>query len=138
MLGVPFVVQYGHFDHETLLIGHSAGVPLALAVLQELDYPIKRTLLVAGFCQPLPGMQPDHPSLPKNPDWAKIRRNCRDFVFFHADNDPWGCDHHQGEFMRQKLGGTLIVRTGEGHFGSTMFNQPYTEFPLLRDFCLHS
>jgi hypothetical protein len=31
----------------------------------------------------------------------------------------------------EKLGGTLIIRHGEGHMGSTLFNQPYRKFPLL-------
>jgi hypothetical protein len=33
--------------------------------------------------------------------------------------------------MFDHLGGTLIVRHGEGHMGSDSFNQPYKEFPLL-------
>ena len=33
--------------------------------------------------------------------------------------------------MTYNLGGTLIIRHGEGHMGSSKFNQPYKEFPLL-------
>jgi hypothetical protein len=43
-----------------------------------------------------------------------------------------GCDDKQGKIMREKLGGELIV-LHEGHMGSTTYNQPYKEFPLLLD-----
>jgi hypothetical protein len=33
--------------------------------------------------------------------------------------------------MFDKLGGTLIIKSGEGHMGSDSFNQPYKEFPLI-------
>ena len=33
--------------------------------------------------------------------------------------------------MFDKLGGTLIIRHGEGHMGSKDFGQPYKEFPFL-------
>lgn len=33
--------------------------------------------------------------------------------------------------MFDKLGGTQVIRN-EGHFGSTTYDQPYPEFPLLK------
>ena len=76
------------------------------------------------------------PSTCVTPDWATIRRNGHDFYFINSDNDPWGCTDRQGERLRDKLGGTLIVPTGQGHFGSKVFEQPYAEFPLLKALCL--
>ncbi len=52
-------------------------------------------------------------------------------MFIHSDNDPWGCSEKQGKEMFDKLGGTLIIKHGEGHMGSDSFNQPYKKFPLL-------
>jgi predicted alpha/beta hydrolase family esterase len=123
------------FDAETIIVGHSAGCPLTLSLLNNINYPIRRAILVAGFIR-LAGMQDDDVMLLKTPDWDKIKRNGREFFFFNSDNDPWGCDHHQGEALREKLGGTLIVQSGEGHFGSKKFEQPYDTFPLLKDICL--
>lgn len=54
-----------------------------------------------------------------------------DIVFINSNNDPWGCNHEEGLFMWRHLGGTLILRDGEGHMGSDSFNQPYKEFPFL-------
>ena len=52
-------------------------------------------------------------------------------ILINSDNDPWGCDDKAGKFIFDNLGGTLIIRHGEGHMGSNTFNQPYREFPLL-------
>ena len=42
------------FDKDTVLIGHSAGVPLILAILENIDIPITQIILVAGFFEPFP------------------------------------------------------------------------------------
>jgi uncharacterized protein len=131
----PFALENMSFDRETLIVGHSAGCPLTLAILNQLKTPIFRAVLVAGFIR-LKEMEDDNVMLMKSPDWDKIKTNGRDFYFFNSDNDPWGCDHTQGAALREKLGGTLIVQTGERHFGSKTFEQPYDSFPLLRDVCL--
>jgi len=131
----PFALQNLKFDEETILIGHSAGCPLALSILNEINHPIRRAILVAGFIR-LDKMEDDNVMLMPSPDWDKIKRQGHDFYFFNSDNDPWGCDHKQGEALRLRLGGTLIVKTGEGHFGSKVFEQPYSTFPLLKDVCL--
>ena len=50
---------------------------------------------------------------------------------FSPDNDPWTCDDKQGRMMLDHLGGVQVIPKGEGHMGSTTYNQPYKEFPLL-------
>lgn len=130
-----YVLGRHSFDQDTLLIGHSAGCPTALAILQQLAQPLRRTILVAGFIR-LPDMQDDHPMLHRNPDWDAMRRNGGEFYFLNSDDDPWGCDIAQGEELRRRLGGTLVAASGQGHFGSAVFEQPYNRFPLLRNLCL--
>ena len=132
----PWVLERAKFDLETIIIGHSAGAPLILSLLQRISVTVEKAALVAGFITPIPHMPPTHSMLLQSPNWEKMRRQCRDFVFIHSDNDPWGCNAAQGEEMRQNLGGTLITMTGHGHFGSNIFKQPYPLFPLLRDVCL--
>lgn len=130
-----FALKNLKFDADTIIIGHSAGCPLTLSILEKLAHPVRRTILVAGFIR-LKEMKDDDVMLLKSPDWGKIRTNGCEFFFLNSDNDPWGCDHRQGESLRENLGGTLIVRTGEGHFGSKVFNQIYDTFPLLQELCL--
>jgi hypothetical protein len=126
---LQFVLKRGKFSEETLLIGHSAGCPLILSVLENIPVKIKKAILVAGYCEPLPAGAND--ILQKKYNWEKIKQNVDEIIFINSDNDPWGCDDKQGKIMFNNLGGTLIIRHGEGHMGSDKFNQPYKEFPFL-------
>lgn len=127
---MPFVLKNGKFVSETILIGHSAGTPLILSILENINVKINKAILVAGYARSNPKNEPQ-PILQEKYNWNKIKNNVRDIIFINSDNDPWGCDDKQGRYMFDNLGGTLIIRHGEGHMGSDYFNQPYKEFPLL-------
>jgi len=125
---LPFVLNW-EYDNDTVLIGHSAGCPLILSLLENINTKIKMIILVGGFidCD----INVPKPILQDKYDWEKIKNNCEKFIFINSDNDPWGCDDKQGRKMFDNLGGELIIRHGEGHMGSESFNQPYKEFPLI-------
>lgn len=116
------------YDEDTILIGHSAGCPLILSVLENIDAKVKQVILVAGFFEPL---EIPEPILQESYNWQKIKEHCNEFIFINSDNDPWGCDEKMGRKLLDRLGGKLIILKGEGHMGSTSFNQPYKEFPFL-------
>jgi predicted alpha/beta hydrolase family esterase len=126
---LPFVLKGGKFSNETVIIAHSAGCPLVLSVLENIDVKIKQAILVAGYFEP----SPEGPSgiLQERYNWEKIRNRVEDIIFIHSDNDPWGCNDRQAREVFDKLGGTLIIKHGEGHMGSDTFNQPYKKFPLV-------
>lgn len=126
---LAFVLKNGSFNDETLIIGHSAGCPLILSVLENIKVCIKQAILVSGYCSPLP--EGANNILQTTYDWRKIKANVGEIIFINSDNDPWGCDDRQGKAMFDNLGGTLIIRHGEGHMGSEKFKQPYREFPML-------
>lgn len=139
-LQLPFVLENGAFNSETIIIGHSSACPLILSVLEKIGARISRAILVAGYARKLGKMK--EPSLKKlekaaepilqpKYKWAKIRRSVEDIIFINSDNDPWGCDDKEGYYMLQNIGGTLIIRHGEGHMGSDKFKQPHKRFPLL-------
>lgn len=127
---LPFVLNNGKFTEETVFIGHSAGCPLILAVLENINVQIKQAILVAGFATPLPGKDAANKILQESYDWEKIKQHVKDIIFINSVNDPWGCDDKQGRLMFDNLGGTLIINN-EGHMGSDTFNQPYKGFPFL-------
>lgn len=127
---LPFVLDNGKFTKETIIIGHSAGCPLILSVLENLNVQIKQAILVAGFCFPIPGENAANKILQKEYHWNKIKVHVKDIIFINSVNDPWGCNDKQGRKMFDNLGGTLIVNN-EGHMGSDTFKQPYKEFPFL-------
>ncbi len=126
---LPRVLGNHNFDEETVIVGHSAGGPLILSILENIDVVIPKAILVAGFSYRLPDEELD-PVLQNSYNWDKIKQHAQDIIFINSVNDPWGCDDKQGRFMFDKLGGTQIIRN-DGHFGSTTYNQPYKEFPLL-------
>lgn len=127
---LPFVLKNCKFDKDTVIVAHSAGCPLTLAVLENLNVKIRQVILVAGYCTSI-GTEKGNGALQKSYNWKKIKENIADIVFINSDNDPWKCDDKQGRKMFDHLGGTLIIRHGEGHMGSNRFNQPYKEFPLI-------
>lgn len=126
---LPFVLQRGKFNEDTVLVGHSSGSALILSILQTIKTKIKKALLVAGFIDLL--STDEVHILEKNYNWDLIKNNCGEFIFINSDNDPWGYDDSQGKKLLEKLGGTLIIPHGQGHMGSEIMKQPYNEFPLL-------
>jgi predicted alpha/beta hydrolase family esterase len=130
---LPKVLQAHTFDEDTVLVGHSSGATLILNILENVEAIISQAILVAGFSQELPGDK--NPILQDSYDWEKIKSHVKDIYLINSVDDPWGCDDKQGRIMFDKLGGTQIIRN-EGHFGSASKNQPYPEFPLLKEIIL--
>ncbi|MBI3034891.1 alpha/beta hydrolase [Candidatus Woesearchaeota archaeon] len=127
---LPFTLQNGKFSEHTIIIAHSAGCPLTLSILQNINIKIHRAVLVAGIARRYEG-SPILNLLQEAYDWVKIRQHVEEIIFINSDDDPWGCTAEEGKYMFGNLGGALIVLHGQGHFGSGTYNQPYREFPLL-------
>jgi uncharacterized protein len=123
---LPKVLAGHTFDADTVLVGHSGGAALLLAVLEHLDVTVAQAVLVAGYWTP-PNTE-DEPVLQASYDWASIRAHARDFVFINSVKDPYGCDEMQGRAMFDRLGGTQVIRD-DGHFGD--YNQPFPTFELV-------
>lgn len=133
---LPFILNNFDFNTDSVIVGHSAGCPLALGILEKIKVKIDKAVLVAGYARVLDktdelAMEEGRSILQKRYNWKRIRGNVNDLVFINSDNDPWGCNDKEGYYMFRRLGGTLIIKHGDGHFGSDTFNQPYKEFPLL-------
>jgi predicted alpha/beta hydrolase family esterase len=129
---LPFIQQNGRYDQNTVLVGHSAGCPLILSLLENYEIHVKQVILVAAFIKPL-GDDPTNepPILQKTYDWKKIKAGADEFVFINSDNDPFACDDTVGRTLLDELGGVQIIAKGEGHFGSSDPKQDYPTFPLL-------
>lgn len=131
---LPKVLSQHKFNSETLLVGHSSGGPLILSILEHIDIPIQKAVLVAGYSTH-PDEQMEDPILQEKYNWDKIKQNVKEIVFINSVNDPWNCDDKQGRMMFDHLGGTQIV-LNDGHFGAVPKGQVYDEFPLLRTVAL--
>lgn len=130
---LPKVLKDITLDEETVLVGHSAGSPLILSVLENVNTRVSKAILVAGFSEGYG--RDDAPVLQPAYNWPVIKSHAKEFVFINSIDDPWGCDDKQGRIMFDELGGTQIIRN-EGHFGSSKFNQPYPAFELLKSIVL--
>lgn len=129
---LPFVLQRmgREFNKNTIFIGHSAGGAFVLSLLENINNTIQKAIIVAGYSR-LKIATYNPLILQKKYNWKKIKNNVKDIIFINSSNDPWGRDDKEGYHLFKKLGGTLIIREGEGHMGSDSFNQPYKSFPLL-------
>lgn len=123
---LPKVLTKHTFDEDTVLVGHSGGAALLLALLQHIDATVAQAILVAGY-----STQPntsDEPVLQTGYDWAAIKAHVRDLYLINSRNDPYGCNDAQGRAIFERVGGTQIIRD-DGHFGDV--DQPYPTFELL-------
>lgn len=130
---LPFALSAATYDENTVLVGHSSGAPLILSILENIDVKIRSAIFVAGFFKPLNPPKPE-PMVQTSYDWDMIRAHCARFVVLNSDHDPWGCNDVMGKELAEHVGGEFVLMKGEGHMGSTTFNQPYTEFPRMLDF----
>jgi len=125
-----FVLKNFEFNEDTILIGHSSGCPVILAVLEKIPTVVSKVILVAGYTTKLTTLAEGTKNIKDSWDFKTIKKHCKEFIFINADNDPWGCNETQGELMHEELGGSLIINH-EGHMGSDTYKQPYKQFPFL-------
>lgn len=117
-------------NSESIIIGHSIGVAFVLNILESIDVKIKAAYLIAGFLQGIGDNEFDkiNETFYNKPfNWEKIKKNCKEFVCFSSDNDPY-VPLWQGQEVADKLGVKLKLVKGAGHFNA---KAGYTKFPLL-------
>jgi len=49
---LPFALENRKYDQDSVLIGHSAGNPLILSILENLEVKVKLAIMVAAFSEP--------------------------------------------------------------------------------------
>src|SRR5947209_15578518 len=79
---LPKVLADHEFDEHTVLVGHSGGAALLLALLQHIDVTVAQAVLVAGYStrpntEEEPVLQPEY-------DWAAIRAHVHDIYFVNS------------------------------------------------------
>src|SRR3989338_6892138 len=111
-----FVVKSSKFEKNTVLLGHSYGSVSALRVVESLKGPIKKLVLAGGFAEP--GFLDRERNFEATTDWnfdfEKIKKNVEEVVILRADNDS-AVPRERADFLREKLGGTIVDFTAEGN-----------------------
>lgn len=76
-------------NEQTVLIGHSAGAPLILSILENINLKITQAILVAGYARPKGKDKNPEAILQNQYNWQIIRSHVKDLIFINSDNDPW-------------------------------------------------
>lgn len=118
-------------DGETIIIGHSSACPLILHLIESFEVKVKQVILVSGYYEKI--SDEANRMLPESFNWEVIKQHADEIIFINSDNDPWDCNDKQARPAAEKLEATFILMPGEGHMGSGTFNQPYREFPKLKE-----
>lgn len=126
-----FIFPKWQFDEESVVVGHSSGAVATLGLLQELpdNAVINKAILVAGFIDDL-DYDPVKEMFKKPFNWEKIKKQAKEFVFINSDNDPFVPSHH-GLALKEKLGGELVIISGQKHFSVATMGEKYREFPEI-------
>ncbi|MBN1495109.1 serine hydrolase family protein [Candidatus Peregrinibacteria bacterium] len=120
--------KYKEFLTSTsIFVGHSLGVPFVLNVIER--YPVKAAFLVSGFVGKEGNQFDDSMKtfVQKIFNWTQIKSNCKNFIIFHSDNDPY-IKLEKAQELAKNLDVEVNVVKGAGHFNSTA---GYTSFDLL-------
>jgi len=135
-----FAEEFNSLDSQTVLVGHSIGVAMALRLLEASSSPVKGSFLVSGWhgLLNLPEFDPLIESFFREPfDYEGIGRKYGYCKMYHGSNDPY-VPVKMGKELADQLGVPLEVISGGGHLSA---ESGYTEFPgLLSDIrtCLNS
>ncbi len=101
-------------DRDTILIGHSLGVPFILSLLEK--FRARACFLIAGFCTlPENQFKEEMRTFIKDFDYQKIKGNCKIFYVYHSDNDPYVA-LEKGEELALKTGAKFTQIKSAGHF----------------------
>lgn len=106
---VSYVLQNTHFDSETVVLGHSLGVLVALKTLEKLKKPVRKTVLVGGFMENnfLRGVNLKPHIFDWKFDVKKIRQNAGVLLSLRDLTDDI-IPAYQPEKLAQIFGGVLV------------------------------
>jgi predicted alpha/beta hydrolase family esterase len=108
-----------YINEDTIFIGHSLGGVFTLRILEKLNHPVKASILTGTpiGVRPILNYDRDSSFSGFDFDWQKINNNCKNFVVFHSDNDPY-VSLGNGEELEKHLGVELTFIPNAGHFNA--------------------
>ena len=117
------------FNNDSVLIGHSSGPATILGILNELpeNVKVKKCIFVSAFTEN--DWEPNAKLFDYKYDFAKIKKNAKNYILIHSDDDPY-VPLEQSINLSKKLGGKLIVIRSQGHFNLEK-DIKYKQFPEL-------
>jgi len=100
---------------QTILVGHSLGVPTILYCLQDHEgSPYLKAVLTSGFARDIPMLDKVVDGYDMKLNLTRIKPKAESWTCIHADNDPL-VPFKEGQWLAKKLGADFIVEHGRGH-----------------------
>lgn len=117
------------FDSKLIIVGHSSSPAVILEKLEQIDVKIRAAIFVAPFISKIgnPDFDTINRTFYKDHNWSKIQNNCRKFIIFQSDNDPY-VHNYLSEEVAEKLRVEPIDVHLAGHFNEAA---GYNKFPQL-------
>jgi len=118
-----------YLSKDTIVVGHSCGVPFLLNVLERIEKPIRAAFFVSGFIRLLNNNfdQYIRTFSDKSFNWDKIKHNCKSFYMFHSDNDRI-VPINKGIELSKHLTTDIMIIKNAGHIN---WESGYTHFEML-------
>ena len=101
-------------DEDTVLIGHSLGVPTILRYLENGKNKVCKAILIAGFAESL-GLNETNNFVEKPFDWEMIKKGAKEFVAINQIDDPW-VPLEVGKRLASNLDVEIVEVQGDNHF----------------------
>lgn len=126
-------------NEKIILIGHSIGCQTIMRYLEILpeEIKIKACIFVAPWTQLFKkviekeegkkGLEIIKPWLKTPIHFEKIKDNCKSFLAFFSDNDPY-VPLPESELFKQKLNAKIIIKENNKHFNETQEIPEIIEF----------
>lgn len=131
---VDFILKQIKFDENTVLVGHSLGTVVSLRILEKLDKPIKKLVLISGLIEP---RLMEKTSLMANVfinwkfNFSKIKKNVEEIKILRDINDYLIVGEESAK-VQQFIGGELI------DFEAEKSHTTGTVEPIVLEHCLDS
>ena len=119
-------------DEETIFVAHSIAPAFVLSVLEKINVKTKACFFVSGFIEKLDNEKfgiINKTFTGKEFDLEKIKQNCKEFIVYASDNDPY-VPLIKTARLAKSIGGQLTIIPGAGHFNE---KSGFTKFLKLRD-----
>ena len=116
-------------NEQTVMIGHSLGVPFIINYLEQSNKKINSAFLVAGYHKMIENefKELNKTFVGKEFDWEKIKSNCGKFYVVASDNDPYISLEINQELAKILDSDITIIHNG-GHLNK---KAGFTEFPKI-------